>query len=186
MLVLPACDLGTSEPFVRRTLGFTFERTIDPWRPDGADLDEPPVTWSIERTDAFANQGDWSVGYHLENLNDAGKIWIETAVSGLTPGIAYDVRIAFDFGSGDGAVNAWQILAGASDADPESIQDLTVRGSTESPAGAGAFAWSRKAYEATVTTTDGVLWIAIGVWGTSEFTRDYGVDQVDVEVVRGG
>lgn len=185
-LAVAGCDVGSSEPFVRRTLAFTFESTLVPWEADGTDLDDPPVTWSIERSDARAEEGAWSVRYELENLNDAGKIWLETALGGLTPGVTYQVQIEFDFGSDDGAVNAWALVAGASDDDPETAADLdTHLTATLSPSGAGIFAWDRKEFTTTVTTTDGQIWFAIGVWGTSEFTRTYFVDNVDIEVVRG-
>lgn len=184
-LALAGCNASSSEPFVRHTFGFTFEATLEPWTPDGTDLDDPPVTWSIERSDARAERGQWSARYMLDNVNDAGKIWLETAVVGLTPGVTYDVRIEFDFGSDDGEINAWTILAGVTDGDPEAFEDLTTRESTESPGGAGTFAWERKVYETTVTTTDGVAWFHIGVWGTFESPRTYFVDDIDLELVRG-
>ncbi|MBW3660253.1 MAG: hypothetical protein KY397_01290 [Gemmatimonadetes bacterium] len=188
-LALPACDFGSNEPFVRRTANYTFEFTLAPWLPDGTDLDDPPVEWSIERSDERANESDWSVKLHLENLNDAGKIWIEAAPApfqNLVPGVTYDVRIAFDFGSSDGEVNAWRIIAGASPRDPETVDHLTFQGSTESETGPDQFSWSRKEFSfTTMPSAEGRLWFAIGVWGTSEFTRDYFIDNLDIEVVRG-
>lgn len=185
LIALSGCDIGSSEPFARTEFDYTFEATLAPWVPDGTDLENPPVAWSIERSNEQANQGEWSVKLELENLNDAGKIWMETGIQRLTPGVTYDIRLAFDFGSSDTEINAWTIIAGVSPGNPETVEDLTFRESTAVPG--GGFTWTRKEYEFTgMPNADGMLWISIGVWGTSEFTRTYFIDDVEIEVVRGG
>lgn len=185
LLAASGCDFGDDELFRRTEINYTFEATLTPWVPDGTDLDDPPVEWSIERSDERANEGDWSVEFTLENLNDAGKIWMETAVQRLTPGVTYDVRLAFDFGSSDAEINAWTIIAGASRNNPETVDDLVFRESTAVPG--GGFTWMRKEYEFEATAnTQGELTFMIGVWGTSEFSRTYFVDDVVIEVVRSG
>lgn len=184
------CDLRSDEPFIRRTAGYTFESTLAPWQPDGTDLEDPPVEWSIERSDERAEGGQWSVKLELENLNDAGKIWIEASPAifqNLDPGVTYEARIAFDFGSSDGEVNAWRIIAGASGQDPEDAEDLTFQGSTVSGGGAGEFTWTRKEFTFTFTpSASRSIWFAIGVWGTSEFPRTYYIDNLDLTLTRGG
>lgn len=182
LLALAACDLGTSEPFVRQTFGFRFESDLGNFEPDGTDLTDPPVTWSIERSMELAEDGEWSVKFHLENVNDAGKIWLERGFQ-LNPGRTYDVVLAFDFASADfGNVNLWTIIAGASAINPEDADDLTFQEDTGNGASSDVgFVWERKEYRFTVNAgPDGVIWVSIGVWGTSEFTRDYFVDDVDL------
>ncbi len=182
LVAAPGCDFG-GELFQRTEINNTFETTLAPWVPDGTDLDEPPVEWSIERSDERANEGDWSAELTLENLNDAGKIWLETSVQRLVPGVTYDVRLAFDFGSSDGEINAWRIIAGASPNNPETVDDLVFRESTAVPG--GDFTWTRKEYEFEATANlQGTLTFMIGVWGTSEFTRTYFVDDVVIEIIR--
>lgn len=189
LLASSGCDLR-SEPFFRRTASYAFETTLAPWQPDGTDLDDPPVDWSIERSNERAEGGEWSVKFELDNLNDAGKIWIEASpgiFQNLAPGVTYQARIAFDFGSSDGEVNAWRIIAGASAQDPEDVDDLTFQGSTATGGEPGVFTWTRKEFTSTFTApAGGSIWFAIGVWGTSEFPRTYFIDDLDIELTRGG
>lgn len=189
VLASAGCDFSTSEPFVRRTANYTFEATLTPWQPDGTDLEDPPVEWSIERSDERANERQWSVKLELDNVNDAGKIWIEaspTIFQNLVPGETYEVRIAFDFGSSDGEVNAWRIIAGASAQNPEDAEDLTFQGSTVSGGALGEVTWTRKEFTFTFTASaNRTIWFAIGVWGTSEFPRTYYIDDLDISMVRG-
>lgn len=183
-----ACDLGTSEPFLQRTFGFTFESDLGQWAADGADLDDPPVTWSIERSDELAERGEWSVRLSLDNLNDAGKIWMERAFE-LTPGASYDIEAAFDFASADfGDVNLWRVIAGASSVDPETPDDLTFQDETgngmEEDLG---HVWTTRRYQLGTLTANpetGVLWVALGVWGTFETERTYYIDDLELIFTR--
>jgi hypothetical protein len=180
-----ACDgdpvAGPSD-VVRFSTG--FESGLDGFAPDGADLDDPPVEWSVARSNERAESGAWSVRLQLENLNDAGKIWLERPFE-LEPGRTYDVAIAFDFASADfGDINLWTIVAGASGEDPEDRDDLVSRDDTGNGADADVgYVWERKEYAfAGETGGDGALWIHLGVWGTSEFGRTYFVDDVEIVI----
>lgn len=177
------CSASTGEPFLRQTFGFTFESDLGQWVEDGTDLLDPPVTWSVVRSDELAERGAWSVRLALDNLNDMGKIWMERAFE-LRPGATYDVDVAFDFASADfGEIGRWTIIAGVSDADPETADDLTFQDETGNGAGQDAgHVWGRRSYPLGTVTTgeDGLLWIAIGVWGTFETPRTYFVDDVEV------
>ena len=174
------CD--SEDPFFRRTFSFTFETGLAGWAPDGTDLDDPPVEWSIEASDERADDGQNSVRLHLENLNDAGKIWIERSFE-LAPRTTYEVRLSYDFATADfGDVNLWRVIAGAANEDPETVDDLEFQGDTGNGAGEDVgFVWLRKEFTFTATTgSDGRLWVFLGVWGTSEFGRTYFVDGVDL------
>lgn len=177
---LLACE--ADDPFIQQTFGFTFETGLVQWEPDGTDLEDPPVEWSIEISDSIANEREQSVRLHLENFNDAGKIWMERAIT-LLPRSTYDVTLAFDFASADfGDVNLWTLIAGATNENPEVADDLVFQSDTGNGAGSDqGFVWERKEFRFTVDTgSDGQVWLAIGVWGTSEFTRTYFVDDVAV------
>lgn len=185
-LPLAACDVSPSEPFVRRTLFDGFEAgNLGDWTPDGDDLDDPPVTWSIEASTEEADEGRWSARLRLDNVNDQGKIWLERPVQFLVPGATYEVVLTFDFASADfGAVNLWRILAGVAPDDPESVAAF-ARGDTGNGTGSDDFAWSEKSF--TITTQAGgagEIWLVVGIWGTSEFARTYYVDDISVTITR--
>jgi hypothetical protein len=180
-----ACDGGTTGPSGQVRFVTGFESGFDGFAPDGADLDDPPVEWSVERSNERAESGAWSVRLQLENLNDAGKIWLERRFDGLEPGRTYDVELSFDFASADfGDINLWTIVAGASGADPEDRDDLVSRDDTGNGADADVgYVWGRKEYALAAETGDGgALWIHLGVWGTSEFGRTYFVDDVEIVI----
>ncbi|HUF90368.1 MAG TPA: hypothetical protein VMR66_10380 [Gemmatimonadota bacterium] len=166
------------------TVRFTtsFESGLDGFSADGTDLDDPPIEWSIERSDERAEDGQWSVRLHLENLNDAGKIWIERVFE-LEPGRAYEVEISYAFATADfGEINTWTIVAGVSAEDPETVGDLTFQGSTAHDMGMDVgFVWLERSHALVATTSAaGELWVFLGVWGTSEFTRTYFLDDLEI------
>jgi hypothetical protein len=186
-ILAAACGASTNEPFVRQTFGFTFESDLGQWVADGTDLDDPPVTWSVERSDELAERGEWSVRLFLDNVNDAGKIWMERAFV-LQPGATYDVEVAFDFASADfGDIGLWTIIAGVSGSDPETVDDLAFRDDTGNGAGDDVgHVWGTRTYPLGTATAgdDGLLWVALGVWGTFETPRTYFIDDVELTFTR--
>ena len=178
-----ACGASTDEPFLRQTFGFTFESDPGDWVADGTDLEDPPVTWSVERSDELAERGDWSIRLSLDNLNDAGKIWMERAFE-LRPGATYDVEVAFDFASADfGDVGLWTIIAMVSEADPETVEDLVFRDETGNGSSTDVgHVWGTRSYALGTATADGdgLLWVALGVWGTFETPRTYFIDDLEL------
>lgn len=182
MLALFGCADDPTGPEGEVRFTTSFESGLEGFVADGTDLDDPPIEWSIERTDERADDGAWSVRLHLENLNDAGKIWIERAFE-LEPDRPYDVAIAFAFATADfGDINAWTIVAGASPENPETAGDLTFQGETAHDEGDDVgVVWLEQRHDLVATAgADGELWIALGVWGTSEFTRTYHLDDVEI------
>jgi hypothetical protein len=178
-----ACGASTDEPFLRQTFGFTFESDPGDWVADGTDLEDPPVTWSVERSDELAERGDWSIRLSLDNLNDAGKIWMERAFE-LRPGATYDVEVAFDFASADfGDVGLWTIIATVSETDPETVEDLVFQDDTGNGSSEDVgHVWSTRSYSLGTATADGdgLLWVALGVWGTFETSRTYFIDDLEL------
>jgi hypothetical protein len=179
---LTACADDSTGPDGTVRFETSFESGLDGFTPDGTDLDDPPVEWSIERTDEHADEGSWSVRLDLENLNDAGKIWIERAFS-LEPGAAYDVVVSYAFGTSDsGDFNLWTLIAGVTAFDPETVSDLVFQGET----GTGededlGVVWLEKSHAFTATASpSGELWVSLGVWGTWETHRTYYLDDVRI------
>ena len=179
-----------------RTTDFSFESDLEGWAASAVDvawgnctggaLGNCTLSWSVERTTDLAHEGAASVKMSLENLNDAGKIWIERAFN-VSPGRTYRVHLAFAFASADfGSMNHWTILAGALSARPTAAEDLTpaIRGDTGNGlASNGGYIWLEKGYDSIVHSgPDGRLWVLLGVWGTWETPRTYYVDAVRVSI----
>lgn len=165
-------------------MSFSFDTGMEGWDVMGADLDSPPVEWEIEQTTEVARSGVGSVRLMLDNLNDAGKIWIVRGFD-AEPGRTYQVDVAFAFGTADfGSVNLWTIIAGAHDTPPDDATELDFRDNTGTGESTDeGLVWLDKRYTSTVTAdADGMLYVAIGVWGTYEVARTYFIDDVVVDL----
>lgn len=163
---------------------FSFENGMQEWRPEGTDLDNPPIEWSIERSQELSLNGSSSLQYMLANNNDAGKIWIERSFD-VRPERKYRVGVSYDLASMDYGVNLWTIITGAYPKEPlkESKSNLIFQGDTgtgDSPT--ENFKWLKKSYDFVVEPENGEIFVNIGVWGTWETTRYYYLDNVKVEI----
>jgi hypothetical protein len=155
---------------------------MEGWTANGTDLDNPPVEWSIERSEDIAKDGNMSVKFYLNNVNDAGKIWLEKPFS-VKPNNSYKVNLEYAFASSDwGDINLWRIIAGVSSEKPQSRKDLLYQGDTGNFAEPEAdYVWLDKSYDFTVQSdSDGILYVIIGIWGTWETSRIYYVDNIHV------
>jgi len=181
-LLLPGTGCtGAADP-ASRTLVFSFERNMEGWLADGADLNDPPVEWSIERSEDIASDGDVAVRLYLNNVNDAGKIWIERGFA-VPDSPTCRVRIEYDLASADwGDVNLWTIITGVSASSPESAADLRYPENTGNGAASNrGFVWSHRSYDFELAPAeDGRMYAFIGVWGTWETARTYYLDNVSV------
>lgn len=163
----------------------TFEVDLDGWQARGTDLSEPPIPWSIERSEEMAKCGVASAKFSLENINDAGKIWLEQTLT-VEPNTHYRVWIRYDFATADfGFVNLWRIITGVSVTQPQKADDLNFEGDTGNGADSDVgYQWLRKRFAYDVESDEnGVLYVTIGVWGTWESPRTYYVDNVRVCLV---
>lgn len=180
-----SCETKVTESF-ETILRSSFENDLEEWTPQGIDLDlgTGTIEWSITRSQDRATDGTRSAKFFLNNLNDAGKIWLERTVS-LVPGKIYNVKISYDFATRDfGSINLFRIIAGVHAIPPRTRQELqsSYRGDT----GNGGFSdvgfvWLPKQYEFTYDSgSSGSAMIVIGIWGTWETPRTYYVDNVRV------
>ncbi|HET6362940.1 MAG TPA: hypothetical protein VFH11_12925 [Gemmatimonadota bacterium] len=183
-IVVAACaEDSTTGPDGTVVFETSFETGFDGFAADGTDLDDPPVDFSIERSQEEADDGVRSVRLELANLNDAGKIWIERAFD-LEPGVTYDVAVSYAFGTSDfGDINTWTIIAGVDPESPEMVDDLTFQGSTSTGEDEEmGVVWLDKSHSFIATAgAGGELWVSLGVWGTFEALRTYYLDDVRVE-----
>ena len=181
LAVLTGCN-GTGIP-PSGTLTFSFEDDLEGWVANGTDLDNPPVEWSIERSRDIASDGKTAVRLYLNNMNDAGKIWVERRFYG-EPNRVYQVHVEYDFASADwGDMNLWTIITGVM---PEpSKTELLFQGDTGNNATPEeGFVWLRKSYDFSVESgPDGSAYVMIGVWGNWETARTYYVDNVAVSLI---
>jgi hypothetical protein len=190
VLMAAACSEGTGPDDDPHIETFSFEEGLASWSPDVTDLQvgDEPSDWSITTTSDSATDGERSVQFVLENPSDEGKIWIERGFQ-LEPETSYDVRIELDLGTSDfGAVNMWRVIAGVGSRSPETGQDLELAFRDETGHGGDqdvGLVWLAKSYDAAATTgSDGVLHVALGVWGTYEITRTYLMDAVRITFTR--
>ena len=161
---------------------YSFETDMQGWETDGTDLSSPPINWSIEPSDDRATDGNRSVKLYLDNMNDAGKIWMEKQFE-LDANTQYEITINYDFATSDfGSFNLFRIITGASLTNPETYDDLTFQDDTghhqQEDIG---YKWLNKSYTLTVQTNEnGSVYISIGVWGTWETPRTYYIDAVNI------
>lgn len=160
----------------------SFEENFEGWVPDGTDLSNPPINWSIERNNERATDGNTSLELFLDNMNDAGKIWIEKQFE-LDPNTQYEVTVEYDFATSDfGSFNLFNIITGVTTKNPETADDLTFQDDTgnhrEEDIG---YIWLNKTYTLTIETTEnGSIFVSIGVWGNWETPRTYYIDAVNI------
>jgi hypothetical protein len=163
---------------------FSFENAMDEWVEKGIDLDNPPIEWSIQRTQELARGGSVSVKFYLVNNNDKGKIWIERPFN-LKPDCLYRVNVRYAFASADfGNVNHWNIITGVMEKQPQTVDEIIslTQGDTgnHSKTDVG-YRWLRKSYNFTLRSSpDGKLYVIIGIWGVWETERTYYVDSIFV------
>lgn len=178
LIALAGCD-GSAIP-TSGTHTFSFEGDMEEWVANGTDLNNPQVEWSIERSEDIASDGKTAVRLYLNNLNDAGKIWIQRQLD-AEANRDYHVHLQYDFASADwGDMNLWTIITSVSPQPP--VPGLLYQGDT----GNGArpedgFVWLHKGYDFDITSgSDGKVYIVIGVWGTWEAARTYYLDNVGI------
>ena len=178
LAILTGCD-GSGVPS-SGTIAFSFEEDMEGWVANGTDLNNPPVEWSIERSKDIASDGKTAIRLYLNNMNDAGKIWIERQFEG-EPNRTYRIRLEYDFATADwGDINLWTIIAGiVPESDKKELVYQEATGNNATPE--DGFVWLRKSYDFDVKSgPDGKVGVLIGIWGTWETARTYYLDNVDI------
>lgn len=181
LMVLSAGCVFSGEKGFEET--YSFEDGLEGWERGGRDLSHPSsenktIDWQINRSDLASTNGNYSLLYYLENLNDQGKIWIQKTYS-VEENQKYSLDVSFDFGTSDFGVNQWTIIAGPFESKSDSklpYQDETGKNSDEP-----GLRWLDKSYSfRTSSGVDGKITVLIGVWGTWEAPRTYLIDNVTI------
>ena len=152
---------------------------MDNWTANGTDLLDPPVHWWINRTTTQAMDGTTSLQLQLDNLNDAGKIWIQRAFH-VDPTSQYYISVSYQFGTSDYGMNLFRIITSVT-AEPPASAGLIYQDETGNGVNTTNLIWFPKSYDFVATSSaTGTLYISIGVWGTWETSRTYYLDDVNV------
>jgi hypothetical protein len=161
-------------------MSFSFEHDMQGWTAGGADLDNLPAHWSVERSRDIASDGRTSVRLYLNDINDEGKVWIERLFD-VEPGRTYQVQVEYDFASADwGYMNLWTIITGVVPKAPGQPGGLVYQGDTKNNARPeDGFAWRHKRYHFSVQPgPEGKLYVVIGICGTRQTARTYYLDNI--------
>ncbi len=160
---------------------YSFEEDMQGWQINGTDLVDPPINWSVNRSDAYAVNGSYAVRLYLDNVNDAGKIWMEK-VFAAQPNQLYLVMVSYQFATADfGDFNLFNLITTVSGDGFFDRDDLNYEDDTGHHTDAEGYVWLEKSFEYFVETDEnGEIYINIGVWGSWETSRMYYVDAVNI------
>ncbi len=186
LICIPLILAGCSVLGIPKQTEFSFEKGMDGWAAQGTDLSNPADEWSIERSEDMATDGSTSLKFHLNNLNDAGKIWIERPFD-VDSNSYYQVHVQYDFASADyGDFNLWTIITGALLGPPTKADELVYQRDTGNGGDRDeGYKWLHKTYTFDMRTgPEKEIYVVIGVWGTWETARTYYIDNVKITVVK--
>ena len=184
LVCIPLILAGCSTLQIPKQTEFSFEQGMDGWV--AQDLSNPAVEWSIERSGDMASEGDTSLKVYLNNLNDAGKIWIQRPFD-VDSDSYYQVHVDYDFASADyGDLNLWTIITGAVLGPPTKADELVYQRDTGNGADKDeGYKWLHKTYTFDMRTgPEKEIYVIIGVWGTWETARTYYIDNIKVTTVK--
>ncbi len=183
-----ACAGGVSAPEVSAT--FSFEQGMDGWTAVAADTGAPPgayAPWSIVPATDFAYDGEQALRLFMANHTDAAKIWIVRSFA-VAPGRTYQVDVSYAFGSSDfGELNRFDLLTGSFRSPPTDGPTL-LAGTVHDHTGNGShtdvgYRWLRKHVRTALpAAASGAFYVVVGIWGTTEFSRTYYLDDLTVQV----
>lgn len=186
VFILFGCSTNPTEP-TDNIFNYSFENDLEGWNAKGFDLElgNGFIDWSITKSSDLSTKGPHSAKYYLNNLNDAGKIWLEKEFQ-LEKNKTYRIKINFDFASAEyGIINIFNLLCYAYADSPRDREDIMK--AVQSDTGNGSdtdigFKWLNKNYTFTHRANDnGKILLLVGVWGIWETARTFYVDNLTIQ-----
>ena len=186
LVCIPLLLTGCNTLHFPKEIKSSFESGMDEWVDGGTDLSDPTDEWSIEPSEDMATEGRTSLKVYLNNLNDAGKIWVQRSFE-VDSNSYYQVHVEYDFASADyGDLNLWTIITGALLGPPSKADELVYQRDTGNGADKDeGYKWLHKTYTFDMRTgPEKEIYVVIGVWGTWETARTYYLDNVKITIVK--
>jgi hypothetical protein len=110
-----------------------------------------------------------------DGFGDDGTLWIEKQFA-VESGFPTNVALTFQqFNDFQSDFNSFQVKVAISTENPNQQADFATIGSTDVAEG-----WVPFAYEETITSPSGQVWVALGIRVAWETHRDYWIDHVVV------
>jgi hypothetical protein len=186
LVCMPLLLAGCNTLHLPKEMKYSFENGMDGWVAQGTDLNNPTDEWSIEPTEDMAKEGHYSLKVYLDNLNDAGKIWIQRPFD-VDSNSYYQINVDYEFASADnGDLNLWTIITGALLGPPSKADELVYQRDTGNGADKDeGYKWLHKTYTFDMRTgPEKEIYVVIGVWGTWETARTYYIDKVKIYLIK--
>lgn len=161
----------------------SFESDLEGWTKNAVDLGSGSADWSIANNQEVWEDGNTSVKFELNNLNDNAKVWLERAFA-VEPRNKYKVTLDYALRSRDvGDIPGFRIIAGVFRNRPEAGEDLEPAFQEKTASTHGTWGWLHKTYEFTVKSKKkNALYFVIGIMATQQAHRSYWVDSVCVTI----
>ncbi len=179
---------------------YSFETDWEEWEKKEADIElfeGGEINRSIERSQDIAIDGNNSIKFYMNNINDAGKIWIEKNFT-VIPNQNYEVHVSFYFASKDwGKINLFRIIAGAEATSPQTPEEITeihykLYNKYKMEATTYNGHDSDFGYEllhknfafSVISNENGIIFVILGIWGTWETHRTHYIDGVQIIIAK--
>lgn len=173
---LLAVALASCGPPRQQSAFFSFEGSLQSWEPHGLDLlaGAAEENWSIKSDPGASYDGPSSARFFLDNVNGAGKIWLERTFT-LSPPGRYTAHVDFAVRGAKDAVAADQLIAGILPEPPRNADALqkALRG----PGIAGS-TWATRSYD--LELDGGAATVVLGISGAAPGKVLYYLDAVTV------
>jgi len=177
-MALAGCDLLAPPTVIIRQ---GFEVGWEGWQ-KGSDVPQDPntkrpVEWSIELSTKQAKEGYGSARFFLDGRQDDGTIWLAKSLT-VPKGRPLIVNLSFYLWSPEQSFNIRAyVVAYAGALMPVEEAEFTHREPADKTKG-----WRRYQFTIPVASTDGELWVALGISVAWETVLEYFIDDVRVEV----
>ena len=186
---LPGNDDGGDGPVFSES----FEENLDGWETAahiGPEEDVADFEWAIERADAQAVDGDWSLSVFTEGDHDDGTAWATTE---LSPGAVEAFDVTFEAWSESESFNTLRnVVAYLGPEAPETEQDFPDPGQNSSNVDGAPYGglreplhlnegWHEYGFTWEPASVPGTLYLSLGVSVVWEADATHYLDSVGVE-----